>query len=83
MSKFPGKTFLRDFNKQFSKINLLLWKKLYCIQPLGRTAKPDKFYVIYLVLTKEIAQKWQPQKFEILALIGWLEAGNNLKASII
>ena len=25
--KFPGKTFLRDFNKQFLKINLLLWKK--------------------------------------------------------
>ena len=27
MSKLPGKTFLRDFNKQFSKINLFLWKK--------------------------------------------------------
>ena len=27
MSKFPGKTFFRDFNKQFSKINLLLRKK--------------------------------------------------------
>ena len=33
-------------------------KKLYCTQQLGCTAKLDKFYVIYLVLTKEMAQKW-------------------------
>ena len=32
-------------------------KKLYCTQQLGCTAKLDKFYVIYLVLTKEMAQK--------------------------
>ena len=25
--RFPGKTFSRDFNKWFSKVNLLLWKK--------------------------------------------------------
>ena len=32
-------------------------KKLYCIQSLRCTAKLDKFYAIYLVLTKEMAQK--------------------------
>ena len=35
-----------------------------------------------LVLTKEKAQKG-PQKFENLAMIRWLDAGNNLKISII
>ena len=25
--KFPGKTSSRNFNKNFSKVNLLLWKK--------------------------------------------------------
>ena len=56
--KFPKETFFRDFNKHYLKINLLLWKKLYCIQQLWCTAKLYKFYVIYLVLTKEMAQKW-------------------------
>ena len=41
-----------------SKINLLLWKKLYCIQPLSYAAKLDKYRGIYLVLTKGIPQKW-------------------------
>ena len=27
MSKVPRKTFSRDFNKNFLKVNLLLWKK--------------------------------------------------------
>ena len=56
--KFPEETSMRDFNKHFLKINLLLWKKLDCTQQLWCTAKLDKFYVIYLVLTKEMAQKW-------------------------
>ena len=51
-----GKTSLRDFNQQFAKINLLLWKKLYCIQPVW-AAKLDTFYAIYVVLTKKMAQK--------------------------
>ena len=33
-----------------------LWIKLYFIQPLWCTAKPDKFYVIFFILTKEMAQ---------------------------
>ena len=40
------------------KINLLLWKKLHCIQQLRCTAKLDMFYTTYLVSTKEMAQKW-------------------------
>ena len=31
-------------------------KKLYCIQPLRYTAKPNTVYTIYLVLTKEVVQ---------------------------
>ena len=64
-------------------------KNLYCIQLFWCTAKRDTVYAIYLVITMEIAQKWhmcyenQPQKFENLAMIGWLDPGNNLKASII
>ena len=59
----PEKTLLREFYQAFSKINVLLWKKnkkqkkLYCIQPLWCTAKLDKFHAVYLVLTKEIAQR--------------------------
>ena len=49
---FPGKTFVLDFNKQFSKVNL---KR--AVQPLWRTSKLDRFYGIYLVLTKKIAQR--------------------------
>ena len=41
----------------FKKNKLIFMKKLYCTQQLGCTAKLDKFYVIYLVLTKEMAQK--------------------------
>ena len=48
--------FFWGFSQQFSKINVLLWKKLYCIQPLWCTASLDKFYTIYLVLTKKMAQ---------------------------
>ena len=55
---FLKRHFWGDFNKLFLKINLLLWKKPYCIQQLRCTAKLDKFYEIYLVLTKEMAQKW-------------------------
>ena len=56
MSKVSRKDFLWDFNKQFSKVNLPLWKK--AVETLGRTAKLGKCYGIYLVLTKEMAQKW-------------------------
>ena len=52
------KSFLERHFRGISKINLLLWKKLYCIQPLSCAAKLDKHYGIYLVLTKEIPQKW-------------------------
>ena len=33
-------------------------KNLFYMQPLWCTAKLDRFYVIYLVLTKEMAQIW-------------------------
>ena len=33
-------------------------KNMFCIQPLWSTAKLERFYAIYLVLTKEMAQKW-------------------------
>ena len=74
--KFPGKTFLQDFDRQFLKINFNE-KKLYCIQPLRNTAKLDQFYAFYEVLTKEMAQKWnlrqelpnQSQKFGNLVMI--------------
>ena len=56
--KFLEETFLRDSNQHFLKINLLMWKKLYCIHQLWCTAKLDKLFVICLVLTKEMAQKW-------------------------
>ena len=60
---------------------------LYCIQPLWCTAKLDKVYAIYLILTKEMAQEWYLwqevlntcQKFEDLAMIWWLDAGNKLQ----
>ena len=53
-----AKSFLERHFSRISKINLLLWKKLYCIQPLSCTAKLDKYYGIYLVLTKEMPRKW-------------------------
>ena len=55
MSKVSRKDFLWDFNKQFSKVNLPLREK--AVETLGRTAKLGKCYGIYLVLTKEMAQK--------------------------
>ena len=33
-------------------------KNLFCIQPLWRTAKPNTFFTICLVLTKEMAHIW-------------------------
>ena len=33
-------------------------ENLLCMQPLSYAAKLDKYYGIYLVLTKEIPQKW-------------------------
>ena len=51
MSKVSCKDILR-------KIDLLLWKKLYFMQPIWCTAKIGKSYVILdLALTKEMAQK--------------------------
>ena len=57
VKSFLKRHFWEEFNKQFLKINLLLQKKLYCIQQVQCTAKLDRFYAIYLVSTKEIAQK--------------------------
>ena len=81
------KSFLERHFNGISKINLLLWKKLYCIQPLSCAAKLDKYYGIYLVLTKGISQKWHLWqdllKSSSKVWIEWLDAGNNLKASFI
>ena len=40
------------------KINVLLWKKLFVIQPVWCTAKLDKFCAIYVVVTKEMVRIW-------------------------
>ena len=65
---FPGETFLQVFNKQFSKTNILSWKKkVYWIQPLWCTAKLDKFYAICFKPTEIMAQIWHLQQ-ELLNL---------------
>ena len=76
--------------EHFLKINFYEKNCIYCIQQLWCTKKLDKFYAIYLGLTKEMAQKWhlwqellsQPQKFKNLSLT-WLDAGNSLRTLII
>ena len=57
---FRKRHFDGDFNKQFLKISLLVWKKSVLHTTILCTTKLDKFHlnVIYLVLTKEMAQKW-------------------------
>ena len=57
--KFPGKTFLRDFNILFSKMNLVSWKKMALhIFTLIQYKARQVLYAIYLVLTREMAQDW-------------------------
>ena len=56
---FMGKQVWGISIKQFSNINLLLWKKyVYYIQPRWYTSNLHKIYTIYLVLAKKMAQKW-------------------------
>ena len=56
---FMGRQVWGISTKQFSNINLLLWKKyMYYIQPRWCTSKLHKMYTIDLVLAKKMAQKW-------------------------
>ena len=55
----------------FRKWTYFCEKKLYCIKTLWCTAKLDKFYLIYVVPTHEMAQKqhlWQKLKKSILKM---------------
>ena len=56
---FRKRHFDRDFNKQFLKLSLLVWKKSALHTTILCTTKLDKFHLnaVYLVLTKEMAQK--------------------------
>ena len=58
-------------------------KKMLCIQPLWYFAKLDKFYTIYLVLTKNGLEMTFVAGATNLTMIGWFDAGSNLKALII
>ena len=85
MSKVSWKDIFSGFQLTIFKNKRYFIKKLFCIQPFWCTAKLDKVYAIYLVLTKKWLRNdiWQPQQFENLAMIEWLDVGSNLKASII
>ena len=58
LKKFRGKTILQDFNEQFSKIIVFLWKKVVLYTATLMHCKARKFYTIYLVVSKEMAQIW-------------------------
>ena len=88
----PGKTFLGDLNKKFSKINLFMWKKAVLHQNTPMHCKARHVLVDLCstnqgngseknICGRSLSNK--SQKLENLGTIGWSNAGNNLKASII
>ena len=88
----PGKAFLGDLDKKFSKINLFLWKKAVLHQNTPMHCKARQVLLDLCstnqgngseknICGRSLSNK--SQKLENLAIIGWFNAGNNLKPSII
>ena len=77
---FPGKTF---------ETKGTFIKKLCCIQTLMHCKARDVYRHLFSPNQGNgskmafVAESYNPKKFENLAITGWLDVGNNPKASII